>query len=79
MNLVKFSNSYYKPFVTNKEVTVDLVLDYFKENYEPIGRYVKDPDYNFDNLSYIYDELNNDLIEIFIEYIKEIKWKYLRN
>lgn len=74
MNLVKFSNSYYEPFVTNKEVTVDLVLDYFKENYESIGKYIKDPDYNFDNPShnYIYDELNNDLIEIFIEYIKEI-------
>lgn len=75
MNLVKFSNPYYKPFVTNENVTVDLVLKYFKENYEPIGRYVKDPDYNFDNPdhNYIYNELNNNLIEMFIEFIKEFK------
>lgn len=72
MKLVKFCNTYYAPFITVKEVTVDLVLSYLNDNYSNVGRFVPDPDNKYIScLDCIYDEENNSFLYFDESYIEE--------
>ena len=45
MKIVKFDNTYFEPFVTEKEVTVELVIKYLKCNYNI--DFEPDPDFEY--------------------------------
>jgi hypothetical protein len=72
MKLVKFDNTYYDAFVTTKDVTVDLVLNYLTDNYASVGTFIPDPDNEyFSCLNCVYDKENNSFIHFKEYYIEE--------
>ena len=70
MNLVKFEDE-YEPFVTSKEVNVDLVLRYLIKNY--YDDFIYDPELPFDahNIA-VYNNTHNYYIRFTVAFIDEM-------